>query len=369
MAYKYTHLIPQNTAPKGTKQIGVYNTNGKKVCNIPLGRLAPTKKEKLYSFGLLSDIHLAGYDSPTETKFDNALAYFKEQGVDFCCHCGDITDTGFWYPISETEHISYFSTIQFDKFRDICRKYNIPFYGNCGNHESYNTYDISGTYTDVYGSDPTLVVNNLEKLEEYTGYGLTFTMNYGDDIFIFVGQSTGNHPMTVEHLKWLYARLEENRNKRCFVFIHPYVSSADSGNPLGLHALPLFDYWGETNTKAFTDMMSHYKNAILFHGHSHTHFSTQEQVSHAVYSEELGFRSVHVPSSANGRKISNGALTSKDTAYSLGYIADVYEDFIVLNGVDFVSSEYVPIGVYQIDTTLKPVEAGKFKDYTGIINT
>ena len=58
MAYKYEHFIPQNIAPNGAKKIGVYKSNGDKVCTIPLGRLAPATKQKLYSFGLISDTHI-----------------------------------------------------------------------------------------------------------------------------------------------------------------------------------------------------------------------------------------------------------------------------------------------------------------------
>lgn len=368
MAYKYKYFIPQNTAPHGTKSIGVYK-NGTKIYDIPLGRLTPVTKSKLYSFGLLSDVHLAGNGSYKATRFDNALTFFENQGASFCCISGDITDTGFWYPISETDGTSYYDTKQFDEYRSICQKHGIPVYTSCGNHESYNGYDVSKTYADVYGENPSLVVNTLEKLEEYTGDGLVFTKTYGNDVFIFVGQSTQTLPMTVEHLQWLYERLEENRNKRCFVFIHSYVSKDDSGNPLGLHSLPLFGYWGATNTKAFVDMMKHYKNVIVFHGHSHVHFSTQEQASHSIYSEELGFRSVHIPSSANGRKVINGALGSKDTQYSLGYIADVYNNSIVLNGIDLITNRYVPIGVYKINTTLVEIPEKSFVDSTGIIKT
>ena len=75
MAYKYKHFIPQNIAPSGAKSIGVYNQNSEKICTIPLGRLAPTTKEKLYSFGLLSDIHLFHLPASwnPNPKFDNAL--------------------------------------------------------------------------------------------------------------------------------------------------------------------------------------------------------------------------------------------------------------------------------------------------------
>lgn len=364
-----TPLIAENIAPSNASRLAIFN--GKtKVCTVAISKMQPTNLGgKLYSFGLLSDVHLAGNNSTAGTRFDTALTYFQNQGASFCCHCGDITNTGFWYPISETEGTSYYSTGQYDEYSSICEKHDIPVYGNCGNHESYNGYDISKTYTDVYGANPSLVVNNLEKLQEYTGKGLVFTVTHENDVFIFVGQSTQALPMTVDHLQWLYETLEANRNKRCFVFVHSYVSSLDSGNPLGLHSLPLFDYWGTTNKKAFTDMMGHYKNTVLFHGHSHVHFETQQQVSNAIYSEALGFRSVHVPSSANGRKIINGSLGSKDTSYSLGYLVEVYKNHIVLIGYDFVGSVEVPIAQYCIDTTLQTVAPNTFVDSTGTITT
>ena len=349
MVCKYRHFIAENTAPKGARRIGVYR-NGKRVGAVPLGHLTPPTTGKLYAFGLVSDMHMASYNATAQARFDGAMAYFKAQGASFCCHCGDISDYGLWYPISETDGTSYYSPEQYAALQSLSAKYDMPIYGCCGNHESYNGYTITGTYTDIYGADPSLVVSNPQKLQEYTGNGLTFTVEHGNDTFLFVGQSAGNHPMTVEQLAWLGDRLEENRNKRCFVFIHPYISAEDSGNPLGKHALPLFEYWGATNTNAFISMMARYPNTIVFHGHSHVHFDTQEQVSHAICSTALGFRSVHVPSTANGRRIVDGALTGKDSQYSLGYLVDVYEDGIVLNGMDFVGNKPVALGTYRIGT-------------------
>jgi hypothetical protein len=37
---------------------------------------------------------------------------------------------------------------------------------------------------------------------------------------------------------------------------------------------------------------------------------------------------------------------------SQGYIVDVYDDCIVLNGMDFISNKPIPLGVYKIDTIL-----------------
>lgn len=368
MTNRYTHFIRENIAPKGARRIGLYNADGERVVGISLGSLKPPKKDKLYSIGLISDIHLASYKPTAQTRLDKILAFFKGCGAEFCCHCGDMCDYGFWYPKSENPPQSYYEPQQFAVLKNLAQKHDIAVYGNCGNHECYNGYDMDKTYTDIYGTDPTLVVNNLEKLQEYTGHGLVFTIAKGNDVYIFVGQSTGNRPMTNAHLQWLYERLEENRNKRCFVFIHPFLSYEDSG-ATSQNGLALFDLWGAKNKEAFISMMVHYKNTILFHGHSHINFSVQEHIYHGIYSTELGFRSVHVPSTYSNSKIVNGTLTEVDTGVSLGYFVDVYDDCIVLNGMDFINEKPVPIGTYKIDTTLKTISANTFTDSTGTIKT
>lgn len=349
MAYVYKHFIPQNTAPNGAKSIGVYGSNGNKVCSIPLGRMTPPAKKKLYSFGLVSDIHLYPNVSVAwtpETKFDNALTYFESKGCDFCAHCGDISQTGLF---NEGDTVNM-DARQFAKYKEICDKHSIPVYGICGNHESYVVP----------------IKNNLAELKAYTGTDLHCSVAQGNDLFIFLGQPQGNTPMTDEALQWLYETLEANRNKRCFIFVHPHLSS---GNPLGAYSSnPIFTWWG-TKTTAFKNLLNHYKNTILFHGHSHTMFECQEVDSEANYSTKDGFKSVHVPSLGRPRIVVNGVLGDYGNADSQGYIVDVYDDCIVLNGMDLINNEYIPLGIYKIDTTLQNIEANTFSDSTGIITT
>ena len=220
---------------------------------------------------------------------------------------------------------------QFTKYKEICDRHTIPVYGICGNHESY--------------VNP--ITNNLNELKTYTGTDLHYTVTQGNDLFIFIGQPQGSTPMTDEALQWLYDTLEANRNKRCFIFVHPHISS---GNPLGAYSSnPIFDWWGEKTT-VFKNILSYYKNTVLFHGHSHTKFECQEVDSEANYSEKDGFKSVHIPSLGRPRKITDGVLSGYINTESEGYIVDVYDDCIVLNGRDFIDNTIVPIGIYKIDT-------------------
>lgn len=339
MSYKYKGFIPQQIAPKGTKNIGVYNENGEKVCTIPLGRLTPVTKEKLYSFGLLADVHIQPYNTNTldngqtvgafiSAKLENAFHWFEEQGASFVCIPGDFVNRGF------VNSSGTFVIDEFGEYKRICDLFpNLPVYVSCGNHESYNE----------------AITERLTELKQYTGADLCYTVEQGNDLFIFVGQPSGSVVMSDDDFQWLSETLEANKDRRCFVFVHSYIEE-DSGDAKDLRENSIFDMWGATKTKAFIELLSQYTNVILFHGHSHIKFEYQELDKSANYTDKNGFKSVHIPSLGRPRNID---LTNSETPHvdseGQGYIVDVYEDCIVLNGMDLVNFEYIPTGVFKID--------------------
>lgn len=348
MSYKYTGFIPQNIAPQGATKIGVYNSNGMRVGEVPLGRLAPVNKTKLFSFGLISDIHVSAERTETSTHFDNALTYFEEQDCLFCCHAGDMTNIGFWYNRGDTE--IYLG--QFAEYKRICDLHpDMPVYGICGNHENYNK----------------VITANLTELEEYTGHGLYFTIKQGNDLFIFIGQPASYETISKEELQWLYETLEANRNMRSHIFVHVFPPN-DSGNTKNVYTA----YFGgfADNVKS---LLNHYKNTILYHGHSHIKFECQELDETTNYTEKNGFPSVHVPSVGESRNV----VLQDDGTYkrvteglcSQGYIVDVYDDCVVYNGMDFIGGEPIPTGTFKIDMPLQTIEANTFTDSTGTITT
>ena len=340
MAYKYEHFIPQNTAPKGAKRIGVYDSNGKKLRTVPLGGLTPPAKEKLYSCGIVSDIHISHNTAVAWQpipKFDNALTLFENNGCALCIACGDLTNTGFYRRTDEsTAGTEYLDEQQFAKYKEVCDKHTIPVYELCGNHESY------------YGMP---ITNNLDKLETYTGKGvLSYTVEQGNDLFILCGQPKDAAVMSDEDFLWLGATLEANKDKRCFVFVHSYIEE-DSGDPCDVRENSIFESWGAAKTNAFMNLLSQYDNVILFHGHSHMKFQCQELDACANYTEKNGFKSVHVPSLAIPRDVDTvNKVSVDDRSASQGYIVDVYADCIVLNGWDFTGNKPVPLGTYKIPT-------------------
>ncbi len=365
-----TKLLPENIAPSNASSLAIFDCDTK-VCNIDISKMQrPPLGEKLYSFGLVSDTHM-GYNSymdntdastvglktddgnglgrlPNGTKLRRAFEFFESQGVEFCCNAGDFTNIGFYREKGSTELYPY----QFQEYRDICALFpDMPIYGACGNHESYNS-DIE---------------NNTADLIEYTGHEIAFYVEKGNDVFIFVGQSVATHVMSTEHLNWLQIILERFRNRRCFVFIHSYIEE-DSGDAKDVRENSIFEYWGATKKSAFMKLLKHYKNTILFHGHSHMKFENQNLDKCANYTEKNGFKSVHIPSSATPRMVDTENNVSVDDHYSSqGYLVDVYENYIVLRGRDFIKDEFLPIAQYCLDTTIQEISANTFTDETGII--
>ncbi|MBQ8232440.1 MAG: metallophosphoesterase family protein [Lachnospiraceae bacterium] len=340
-----TKLLPENFVPSKVTNLAIFDNNGNKICDVDISKMQlPNLGTKLYSFGLLSDIHMSIWsgDIDNVATYETVLAYLDKQGCDFVCVCGDLTNTGFhaYEDDATINEVNWYDEAQFAHYKRINKLHpNMPVYGICGNHEGY--------------VKP--ITENLTELEEFTGNGLTYTITQGEDLFIFIGQTSPNRPMSQEQFAWLGEMLEANKDRRCFVFIHPFIDASDSGNPLRLHAIPLFDYASVTNDgyskSTFANLMANYPNVIVFHGHSHMRFENQESVSNANYSTALGFKSAHVPSTAYCRDIRSGSIVKQEIAQ--GYIVDVYENNIVLKGYDFTANSLVPIAQYCINTTLK----------------
>lgn len=330
MRYQYNGFIPQSIAPPNVVGLEIFR-DGKKVGNVDISRMAPDDPgRRLYSFGLVSDMHLDGVGS-NGSYLSQAMDFFQAQRCAFCCHTGDMTNIGFW-SASSTE----LYTVQMADYRAVIEAHpDLPMYGICGNHESYNKP----------------ITQNLAELREYTGRELFYTMERGNDVFIFLGQPGGTAYVEAgtwrEELDWLRERLEENQAKRCFVFCHSPLTD-DSGNPGNVHNTT----WGDLES-TFVEIMQQHPNTVLFHGHSHLDFNTQLEYSYANFSTRRGIKSVHVPSSAGCRIVVNGESEKVNRPeLRSGYIVEVYENGIILRGYYFEGFKIVPIAQYWVGTAL-----------------
>ena len=317
-----TNIIPEDA----TKIIVVKENQIKAEYNIPISKL--NTQQKLYSIGLLSDIHIDVTDDKTysESDFQKALEHFVSKNISAICCAGDIVEDGTQGEVT--------------RFLEIKSQYasEIPMYISRGNHDCRDIC-LSSWTTDISPN------------------GVSFEINHNNDIFLFLGMNAEdfNNAFSSSDIEWLTEKLETYKNQRVFLFEHVYIGKTGDIHDLynnGLHKNT------DTTSLAFRNLVAKYRNVILFTGHSHLEFILQrlgDNANCAQRTDSLCHR-VHIPSCAKPRANDEdtediAANTYKRNGSSEGYIMDVYDDFIILKGINFVEGKYLPLAQYKLSTT------------------
>lgn len=367
-----TTFIPQNIAPENAKSLAIYDGDTK-ICSIDISKMKPTNLgAKKYSATLLADTHTSTMEaynaSNVQADLITAVSWSAEN-ADLLCVVGDLAQ---------------FKNCEKDpglaKHKEImdANRGNLLVLEEPGNHEHFTT-------------DATIEPINDDEIKQYTGFPLYYTVsnqptdeskrNYysaivGDDVYIMCGNVGWYECFNDASNQWLYEVLERFRNRRCFLCVHPPLE----GTQYCGDALNVITYDGIGSYKTvFISLLKHYKNVIYIHGHTHAMLEMQDYLQGlanplpANYDFANGIHSIHNPSLAISRDISSGERVDV-VATSQGYLMDVYENHIVLRGIDFTKvgtdeSEFIPIAHYCLDTTLQIVEAGTYADSTGTITT
>lgn len=340
----YTDFIDVNVAPREAETIGIYDLEGVRQGTILLSHLKPDYfEEPLYSFGLLSDVHIGQSASVNaESDFKRALNFFKDKGAALTCICGDITENG-----SETELLKYEQAVLEVSSANV--------FTTTGNHDCKQNYR--------QGIDPQLWM-------QYTRSPLVFEYsverNGNIDHFLFLGMSYWYNGFSTayldSHITWLESKLEEYRNERCFVITHLFFPSA-SGNMGRIY--PEDNWLSGAQLERLWGMCANYVNSIWFSGHSHWEWGLQKYEDksnvYRVYNgtEPSSGWCVHVPS-CGVPSTSDGVKGSVNQrvgvpAGSEGALVQVYENHIDILGRDFNSGKYLPVATYRLDTTPKSV--------------
>lgn len=334
--WTYSYFNDLNIAPSNATKI-VLLSNNQTLSSIDLTDEfkfnADNYGSKLYSVGLLSDIHIDGNgdgndsdNGNSQNDFINALQFFNNKSVDFICIDGDVTYYGY-----DADYTAY---------KNIVNNYsnNIPIKAIRGNHECYVNGDSNYDYTN------TKFQENVNEL--YYEY-----IHSNGDVYLFCGMNkeSSSSPFSDEELTWLSSKLEEYKNKRVFLFVHYYYGDVGNVNHIVSIHNPISD-------QTFIDLITNYKNVIYFSGHTHLAFYLQE------YGKDNNIKSasdichrVHIPSCAKPRISSDGTEGSAQvySAGSEGYLMEVYEKGILLKGINFETNKFLPIANYYLDT---PVE-------------
>ena len=318
-------FISTNIIPKeATRVVAIKDGLIKASYRIEANRL--NTDTKLYSIGLLSDIHIDVTDDQSDSvaDFQRAINRFKTENVIAICSTGDTVVDG--------------SQEETEKFIEIKNSANIPMYIARGNHDCRN-------YT----------LANWNLVEPN---GVYFEKEIGGDIYLFMGmnaESFNTSLFTTEQLNWLEERLEYYKNRRVFLFEHVFIEP--TGNIKSLYPYSSMGKVEGQPGQMFRNLMAKYRNVILFTGHSHLEFILQRLGDNANCSERTNTlcHRVHIPSCAKPRANDEStedvsANTYQKYGSSEGYVMDVYQDYIILKGINFVNNKYLPLAQYRINT-------------------
>lgn len=301
-----------------------------------------TDSKKL-SFGLISDMHVdgsGGSSSEANDDFVRALKYFDSKQVDMNILTGDAVNNGLLVDLEKFKSLKGSST-------------NVPLYVCRGNHDTYNDCNVD---------------NFTNYIEEN---GLHFEKEIKGDKYLFIGLNAEDftNPFRRDSMEWLKTKLEEYKNQRVFLMQHVFVG--ETGNIGGLYPhSDGFDMTEGTCSKEFVDLVSKYRNVIMFTGHSHLDFELQrlgENANVALRTKTLCHR-VHTPSTSKPRKNDINTEDIPDNTYtyregSQGYLVDVYDSYIVLHGIDFKKGLLLPYAQYILDTTPILIEGDNNTSY------
>lgn len=313
---------------------------------------------KIYTFGSISDLHFNRYDlgdgaDVAENSFTRALDFFDNADVSLVAMPGDISEKG------EKE--------AFMTFNSIASGYDFPVYTTTGNHdlmakykkENWLAYMNTGAYSEVKAEG---VINVAEN-----GMDFVYRESTSGDIFIFLNQTSNGYGQLINallknsQLDWLEAQLEEHKNESVYLFFHTFLNSA-KGNPLmstgNLYnslgwAYPLFYTQGANDEIRLRNLLREYDNVFFFNGHSHWAYHMQSLNPDLNISKngEDGATFVHVSSVSSPRITGDYQVLweGTDPHMSEGYLIEVYEDTLLLMGIDFVNGTVLAYATYECE--------------------
>ena len=280
----------------------------------------------LYTFGLLSDVHVDNGSDGDAVDFGmsikdykNALRFLEDEGAEFIAYTGDTTKANSGYQ-------------DYEKLLECVSTSNVPNYLTGGNHDVGEYYE------------------SMVNPNKY------YTVEQGNDIFVCINvkdkASTGGiDQQTVDFVRNI---IESNPNKRIFVMYHYFIRydgpedgqggyCGDAGGNYYTAEACGDNYEKYPITREWADLILGSPNVIFCHGHSHTRFSTQDRFpNNNYYHAEGRCHSIHVPSCAIPRTANTSSVgMSYSEAGSEGYIVKVFPDRIEFRAIDLTTNTYL----------------------------
>ena len=357
MATNFTDLIKNNVAPYSASKIGVYGSDGSRVGEIPLGAFKPNYGERLYRFGLLSDVHNEDSQSTENAQdFINALTELNnKESIEFICITGDLTQYSHSTGNIATEMTLYQNNLN-------AAGVNKPVYVTTGNHDcpgstdvDYTTFYQKAGLSDIAPSSGATASYEVTKTHT-TSRGTTVT-----DHFLFLTMRRYEFTSSTYYdadITWLGNKLEAYKNDRCFVFTHMFFPDY-AGNLNRIY--PSGNWLSGAQLTSLKNLIDSYPRSYWFSGHSHWKWYLQKYQDKAnIYPTSNSGRTtgwaVHIPSCASPID-SDGSSRVSMPLQSEGGVVDVYEDYVDIRGIEFkgpgdsnYNMKYIPVAQYRLYT-------------------
>lgn len=306
---------------------------------------------KMYSFGVISDIHHGRSDYNVATDYTTALEILSTMNLDFVCSPGDlVVDT---------------PDTRVPTFMNLWNTYmNIPLYACTGNHDALVTESV---------------------WEQYVGNGFRHSFEKDGDVFLFMSL---DNDVTItgtmsdyysESLDWLSQKLTEYKGKRIFLFMHFPLYGYSGNKPNSGYGFTS----SSTESSTIAGYLTSIENLIIFSGHSHYPFDAENNgttYNHINFQELNYYNSatVHVPSLGLPRLLTGSYMTDNNPIE--GLIVDVYDSGIAIRGYDFTNNEYMEQYTYYmqvknnnsinlvVNTESITLDESAYADFTVVLN-
>ena len=302
-------------------EVAVAKGRSKSVFATAPDSLKAPKSKLLYKFAVFTDLHITSSKAHHVTHLKAALNDVKELGgYSAIFTTGDNTDTG-----SAAEWDLLLKTVNsVEGIPDI--------YYALGNHDM------------VYGSGHAYQVNLFKQKTGMPDQYYSVELNGIRHIVLGSDIATTAGGINKPQLDWLRSELSKcDKSKPTFIFLHQPLKETVSGTLYSKDNV-IQDWFGVTNAeKDIRAMLKEFPNAILFTGHTHWSLESLQPIL-AGYGDDATFVNC----------ASVGYLwddIDSATAGSQGYFVEVYEDYILLRGREFVKGNWCGAAQFLIPRT------------------
>ncbi len=341
----------------------------------------------LYSFGVLSDIHLKDSqygvdDCNSISDYQRALTFYNNYGCNFIAIAGDIVASNYGGTpyVNTNAQAEWLSELR--KFVELNTEYfpNKKVYTCTGNHDANPNGHYENPNDGLIGlsqqiTDGGTTQDGVTWWQSIVGNPINHTVAVGDnDIFIFfsmrywnysdmVTDGTTNGFYSQSDIEWLKQELEKYNDKRVFLFFHLPIQLYNEVGYLDPSSNGLVV--GYTPNTVMAQILLNYKNVIWFNGHTHYKLEYEGYTFHYtdeyedgditfthpnIYQTDESMTMIHCSSCSHPREVTTKERNNDHTwngkwkysnlkTGSQGYVVDVYEKRIVIKGVDFASQD------------------------------